>query len=92
MDLEATAVDVAFMTVDTLMRTLSGVKTFVQFQVHKLGEFSRAEFALIRLLSRVEPQMCLQVACAAESFMANLIRKSNQGHEKQDWNVCVLKR
>lgn len=74
-NLEATKVDVALMAVDALVWAFSGVQSFVQLQVHKLGEFGRAKFALIRLLSGVEPQMCFQIACAAESFMADLIRE-----------------
>lgn len=59
MDFEAAEVNVALMTVDTLVWTFPGVETLVQLQMHKLGEFSRAQLALVRLFSRVEPKMGL---------------------------------
>lgn len=71
-DPEATGVNIALLAVDALVWALSGVKSFMQFQVHKLGKFSSAKFALIRLLSRVKPQVGLQITCAAEPFTANL--------------------
>lgn len=72
-DPEATGVNIALLAVDALVWALSGVKSFMQFQVHKLGKFSSAKFALIRLLSRVKPQVGLQITCAAEPFTADLI-------------------
>lgn len=40
--------------------------------MHKLGELGRAHLALVRLLPRVESQVGLEVAGAAESLVANL--------------------
>lgn len=74
-DLEATEVDIALLAMDALMWAFSGMKSFMQFQVHKLGKFGSAKFALIWLLSRVKSQVGLQIACAAESLMADLIRE-----------------
>lgn len=72
MDLEAAEVNVALVAVDAFMGTFAGVETLVQLQVHKLGEFGRAELALVRLLSRVEPQVGFEIAGAAEPLVTNL--------------------
>lgn len=40
--------------------------------MHKLGEFGRANLALVRFLSRVESQVGLEIAGAAKSLVANL--------------------
>lgn len=40
--------------------------------MHKLGELGRAHLALVRLLSRVESQVGLEIAGAAKSLVANL--------------------
>lgn len=59
MDFEAAEVNIALVAVDTLVWPFPGMETLVQLQMHKLGEFSRAQLALIRLFSRVESQMGL---------------------------------
>lgn len=73
MDLEAAEVNVALVAVDAFMGAFPGVETLVQLQVHKLGEFGRAELALVRLLSRVEPQVGFEIAGAAEPLVTNLM-------------------
>jgi len=71
-DLEAAEVNVALVAVDAFVGTLPGVETLVQLQVHKLGEFGWAQLALVRLLSRVEPQVGFEIAGAAEPLVTNL--------------------
>lgn len=44
----------------------------MEFQVHELGELGGAHLALVRLLSRVESQVGLEIAGAAEPLVANL--------------------
>ena len=65
--------NVALVAVDAFMGTFPGVETLVQLQVHKLGEFGRAELALVRLLSGVEPQVGFEIAGAAEPLVTNLM-------------------
>lgn len=72
MDLEAAEVDVALVALGTLVGPLPGVKSLVQLQVHKLGEFGRAHLALVRFLSRVESQVGLEIAGAAKSLVTDL--------------------
>lgn len=64
--------DVALVAMGTLVGSLPGVEALVEFQVHKLGELGRAHLALVRFLSRVKPQVGLEIAGAAESLVANL--------------------
>lgn len=72
MHLEAAEMDVALVAMGTLVGSLPGVEALVEFQVHKLGELGRAHLALVRFLSRVKPQVGLEIAGAAESLVANL--------------------
>jgi len=72
-DLEAAEVNVALVAVDAFVGPFPGVETLVQLQVHKLGEFGRAELALVRLLSGVEPQVGFEIAGAAEPLVTNLV-------------------
>lgn len=51
------------------------VKAAVQFQVDVLGELGVAQLTLVRLLPRMEAQVGLQVAGAAEPLMAHLGRE-----------------
>lgn len=51
MEAQAAQMDVVAVAVWTLVRALSCVQPFVQFEVDKLGELSRAELALIGLLT-----------------------------------------
>lgn len=64
--------NVALVAVDAFVGAFPGVETLVQLQVHKLGEFGWAELALVRLLSRVEPQVGFEIAGAAEPLVTNL--------------------
>lgn len=50
-----------------------GVQTKVQLQVNELGEATRADAALERPGARVQAQMCLQVAGAAEALVTHLM-------------------
>lgn len=51
MEAQATKVDVGAVAVWTLVGALSCVQPFVQFEMDKLCELSRAKLALIRLLT-----------------------------------------
>lgn len=48
------------------------VETAMQLQVDVLGELGVAYLALVRLFSRVQTLVCLQIAGAAEAFVTNL--------------------
>lgn len=75
--------DVAPGTEVTLVRAFLTVQAPVQLEVDKLGEFSRAVLAVIGPLSRVKAEVSLQVAGAAETFVANLSEerwKNKSGH------------
>lgn len=50
------------------------VQPSVEFEVDVLGELDAAQFALIWLFSRVQTQVSLQVAGAAEAFVTHLWR------------------
>lgn len=55
------------------IRAVAGaVKPTVEFKVDVLGKLHSTQLALIRLLSRVQTQVCFQVAGAAEAFVAHL--------------------
>lgn len=69
---QAAQVDVVAVAVRTLVRALAGVQALVELEVDELGELGRAEFAVVGLLPRVEAQVRLQVAGAAEALMTHL--------------------
>lgn len=69
---QAAQVDVVVMAVGTFVRSLAGMKALVQLEVDKLRELSWAEFAVVRLLPRVEAQVGFQVAGAAEALVTYL--------------------
>lgn len=50
----------------------AAVEAAVQLQVDVLRELGVAQLALIRFLSRVQTEVCLQVTGAAEAFVAHL--------------------
>lgn len=69
---QAAQVDVVAVAVWALVRTLAGVQALVQLEMDKLGELGRAQLALVRLLARMEAQVGLQVAGAAEALVTHL--------------------
>lgn len=80
--------DVALVAMGTLVGSLPGVEALVEFQVHKLGELGRAHLALVRFLSRVKPQVGLEIAGAAESLVANLhMGKWGKGGRREDQKI-----
>lgn len=89
MDLEAAEVNVALVAVDAFMGTFPGVETLVQLQVHKLGEFGWAQLALVRLLSRVEPQVGFEIAGAAEPLVTNLMGGGRETVSEWEGILCL---
>lgn len=72
MDLEAAEMDVALVTLGTLVRPLPGMQSLVQLQVHKLRKLGRAHLTLVRFFSRMQSKVGLEIACAAKSLVADL--------------------
>lgn len=64
--------DVALVAVHALVGPFPGMQALVKLQVHELGELGRADLALVGLLARVQAQVGLKIAGAAEAFVANL--------------------
>lgn len=50
----------------------AAVEATVQFEVDVLGELGAAQLALVWPFTRVEAQVCFQVAGAAEAFVTHL--------------------
>lgn len=75
---QAAQVDVVAVAVGAFVRSLAGVQPLVQLEVDELGELCGAEFAVVRLLPRVEAEVGFQVAGAAETLVANLEERQNK--------------
>ena len=88
-------VDVVALAVGAFVRALAGVQALVQLEVDELGELCRAELAVVRLLPRVQTQVSLQVAGAAEALVTNLEEEKRQMSRpcsnKQRWEVAEYK-
>lgn len=72
MESQTVEVNVVAVAVRTLVRTLSRVQPFVQFEVDKLCKLGWTDLALVGLFTRVQPQMGFQVAGAAETLVTHL--------------------
>lgn len=64
--------DVALVALGALVGPLPGMQSFMQLQVHKLGKLGRAHLTLVRFFSRMQSKVGLEIACAAESLVADL--------------------
>lgn len=64
--------DVALVALGTLVRPIPGVQSLVQLQVHELCKLGRAHLTLVRFFSRMQSKVCLEIACATKSLVADL--------------------
>lgn len=90
MDLEAAEVDIALVALGTLVRPLPGVQSLVQLQVHKLGKLGRAHLTLVRFFSRMQSKVGLEIACAAESLVADLKCEEERMQRKERGKIVRL--